>query len=125
VRTDPDGVEWCAFSPHDGVTGLYEVVVDAADPRAIAQWWADRTGATVHNDGQPWWWLEGAAGFPYDYWVFQPVPEPKTVKNRVHWDVSLLDATVVGVVAAGAVVLEVLPSWTVLADPEGNEFCAF
>jgi hypothetical protein len=43
----------------------------------------------------------------------------------MHWDVTLTDATVDDLVAAGARVLSVLPSWTVLADPEGNEFCAF
>ena len=124
VRQDPDGLEWCAFAPRPG-TGVYELCVDAADPRAIAQWWAERTGASVHNDGKPWWWLEGAAGFPWEYWVFAPVPEPKTAKNRMHWDVTLADATVADLVAAGAAVLAERPSWTVLADPEGNEFCAF
>jgi hypothetical protein len=122
VMADPDGLEWCAFPPGD-VFGVFELNVDAADAQGIAQWWADRTGATVHNDGKPWWWLEGAAGFPYQYWVFDPVPEPKTVKNRMHWDVTLQDATVAELVSAGARVLERLPDWTVLADPEGNEFC--
>lgn len=62
------------------------------------------------------------------FWVFTPVPEPKTVKNRVHWDVLLDDATVDDLVAAGATVLRRPDDeidWTVLADPEGNEFCAF
>ena len=124
VRQDPDGLEWCAFRP-EGAVRAYELCVDAADPRAIAQWWADRTGAGLHEDGHPWWWLEGASGFPYEYWVFNAVPEPKTVKNRLHWDVVLADATVADLVAVGAQVLAELPSWTVLADPEGNEFCAF
>ena len=52
-----------------------------------------------------------------------PVPEPKTVKNRVHWDV--LTPSVAALVEAGATVLSEQPGWTVLADPEGNEFCAF
>jgi len=121
VRQDPDGLEWCAFAPRDG-TGVYELCVDAADAQPAAEWWAERTGATVHNDGRDWWWLEGAAGFPYDYWVFNPVPEPKTVKNRMHWDVL---GDVEALVTAGARVLAERPSWTVLADPEGNEFCAF
>ena len=124
VMADPDGLEWCAFAPREG-TGAFELVVDAADPAHMAQWWADRTGGTAHNDGHPWHWIEGAAGFPYQYWVFNPVPEPKTVKNRMHWDVTLMDTTVDGLVGAGATVVDVLPSWTVLADPEGNEFCAF
>ncbi|MCU1601298.1 MAG: hypothetical protein JWO22_2007 [Frankiales bacterium] len=124
VRQDPAGLEWCAFGPGDAL-GPFELVVDAADPAAQAAWWAARTGGTVHNDGEPWHWVEGAAGFPYDYWVFQPVPEPKTVKNRMHWDVTLADGSVASLEAAGARVLDVLPSWTVMADPEGNEFCVF
>ena len=58
--------------------------------------------------------------------IFVPVPEPKTVKNRIHIDVTT--PSVETLVGAGAKVLrrpdgEV--DWTVLADPEGNEFCAF
>jgi hypothetical protein len=54
--------------------------------------------------------------------VFDAVPEPKTVKNRVHWD---LYGDVDEFTAAGATVLAELPRWTVMADPEGNEFCVF
>jgi hypothetical protein len=124
VRQDPDGLEWCAFGPGEG-DGAFELVVDAADPEAQARWWAERTGGTADNDGRPWWWVEGAAGFPYLWWVFNAVPEPKTVKNRMHWDVTLRGGSVASLEAAGARVLEVLPSWTVMADPEGNEFCVF
>ena len=73
-------------------------------------------------------WVEGAAGFPFMYWVFNPVPEPKTVKNRVHWDVKLADASVDDLVDAGARLLRIRDGdidWCVMADPEGNEFCAF
>lgn len=73
-------------------------------------------------------WLDGVVGFPYDYWVFSPVPEPKTVKNRMHGDVTLLDACVESLVADGATVVRPRDDeigWTVMADPEGNEFCAF
>ena len=55
-----------------------------------------------------------------------PVPEPKSIKNRIHWDVDTTD--VATLTAYGAEVVrhpddEVV--WTVLVDPEGNEFCAF
>ncbi|MGB8649569.1 MAG: VOC family protein [Mycobacteriales bacterium] len=133
VLADPDGAVLCAFGPHpehpDAPPGAFELVVDAADPLAIATWWADRTGATVHQQpGRPWVWLEGAAGFPYLFWVFNPVPEPKTVKSRVHWDVTLLDAGLDDLLAVGATLLRAQDDdirWSVLADPEGNEFCAF
>ena len=53
------------------------------------------------------------------------MPEPKTVKNRIHWDVLVDD--VADLVGAGAVVIRPQGEdpWTMLADPEGNEFCAF
>jgi hypothetical protein len=55
------------------------------------------------------------------------VPEPKTVKNRVHIDVTTDDLD--ALVAHGARVLRANRDggieWTVLADPDGNEFCAF
>jgi hypothetical protein len=54
--------------------------------------------------------------------LFHAVPEPKTVKNRVHWDVL---GEVADFEAAGATVLDVRPRWTVMADIEGNEFCVF
>jgi len=71
-------------------------------------------------------YVEDIAGAPYESIDFAPVPEPKTVKNRVHLDVatSALD----GLVAAGATVLRPQDDeigWAVLADPDGNEFCAF
>lgn len=135
VLEDPDGVVLCVFppatEPGEGPVGpgVYELVVDADDAGALATWWAERTGATVHHHPvRPFVWLEGVAGLPFERWEFNPVPEPKTHKNRIHWDVTLLDADVDRLVAAGAtLVREPAPDgrWWVLADPEGNEFCTF
>lgn len=133
VLNDPDGVAVCVFGPHpkypDAPNGPFELVVDAVNPLSIATWWADRTGGTVGTrPGADFAWVEGAAGFPFMYWVFNPVPEPKTVKNRVHWDVTLADASVDDLVDAGARLLRIRDGdidWCVMADPEGNEFCAF
>lgn len=63
--------------------------------------------------------------------LFQRVPEPKTVKNRVHLDLHAgperREAETARLVGLGASVLRNVEeqggSWTVLADPEGNEFC--
>jgi hypothetical protein len=74
------------------------------------------------EDGVPWERLTDVPGFTMTFWVLVPVPERKTVKNRVHWDVT---GGVEVLVDAGASVLDVQPGWTVLADPEGNEFCCF
>jgi hypothetical protein len=55
------------------------------------------------------------------FW-FNRVPEPKRVKNRVHIDVY---GDVDELLGRGASLLDQQGRWTVLADPEGNEFCIF
>ncbi|MGK5741598.1 VOC family protein [Micromonospora sp. URMC 103] len=129
VLIDPDGNEFCAFAPRSGTRpGPFELVVDSADPVAQATWWAGIVGGRVETADEGHASVVGAAGFPWDYWVFAPVPERKTVKNRLHWDVDLTDPEPTALVAAGATLLrepDADVSWWVLADPEGNEFCAF
>jgi len=53
-------------------------------------------------------------------WDFVPVPEPKTVKNRLHWDVR---STAEEFLDRGATRLWDTGGWVTMADPEGNEFC--
>jgi hypothetical protein len=55
-------------------------------------------------------------------WI-NAVPRPKIVKNRMHLDVHA--RSVDELLALGATVVEEFPRWTVMADPEGGEFCAF
>jgi hypothetical protein len=64
--------------------------------------------------------------------VFVPVPEGKIVKNRLHIDLAPhtsqdRDAEITRLERLGASRVSVGQgdevSWTVLADPEGNEFC--
>lgn len=113
---------------------LSEIVVDAADALAQARWWAEVLGWTVHTDPDE----PGFAAIePPDASVgavtvlFAQVPEPKTVKNRVHLDVRPADGTtqeaeLARLLGLGATTVDVgqgdVP-WHVLADPEGNEFC--
>jgi predicted enzyme related to lactoylglutathione lyase len=133
VVEDPDGVALCVMGPHpehpDAPFGPFELVVDSADPERIAAWWAERTDGTVgRRPDAPFAWVEDAAGLPFMFWVFNQVPEPKTVKNRVHWDVRLVDATIDDLCASGATLLRPKDDevrWSVLADPEGNEFCVY
>jgi len=62
-------------------------------------------------------------------WMFVRVPEPKTAKNRIHLDVMTTDPEheidrLVGLGATRARDMEEYGyMWTVMADPEGNEFC--
>lgn len=137
VLRDPEGGELCVFE-RDVLPErrLYGIVVDSADPEGIARWWAEVIGGRWSADEEHGWaGLEDIPGAPFDYLVFVPVPEPKAVKNRVHWDVDVGDlAGVAGaagvdrLIERGATLLrspDDAISWTVLADPEGNEFCAF
>ncbi|SDC47739.1 VOC family protein [Actinokineospora iranica] len=113
-------------------TRMVSVVIDALDPPALARFWADLLGWRVSfADAEE---VDVAApaedGWAMDL-VFVPVPEPKTVKNRLHLDLSSTspadqDALVNRARTLGATPVDIgqgdVP-WTVLADPEGNEFC--
>jgi catechol 2,3-dioxygenase-like lactoylglutathione lyase family enzyme len=130
VLADPEGNELCVFPPTSRDTGRPEptaLVVDSPDPVAIARWWAEVLGARQGTEPDaPARWLLDVPGLPFDVWKFVGVDDPKTVKNRWHWDISAdsLDA----LVTRGASVVRERDDeirWTVLADPDGNEFCAF
>jgi Glyoxalase-like domain len=132
VMTDPDGQEFCVFVRDTPIQRrLYELVWDSGpgndECRAIARWWGEVLGAELGQDGEGECWLENVPGAPFEFIVFGAVPEPKTVKNRVHIDVSTDDLD--ALVAYGARVLRRKGDdgigWTVMADPDGNEFCAF
>ena len=127
VCRDPEGNEFCAFVRDAELPAyrVFEIVVDSVDPERIAIWWAGVFGVEANHKGDVW-WLQEVPGFPtagpFFAMVFVPVPEPKTVKNRMHWDIY---GDVSDVVASGATHRWEIPRWTVLADPEGNEFCVF
>jgi hypothetical protein len=132
VMTDPEGNELCGFiRPPEKLPAyrVYELAVDCVDADAIGGWWADVFGVELRRqDGMPWRWLEGVPGMPFEAWVFGPVPEPKAVKNRMHWDVygDPDDFLAAGATKLWEVAGRTRPiAWTVLADPEGNEFCVF
>jgi hypothetical protein len=117
---------------------LKDVCIDCTDPWTLAHWWADVLGyrvrphteddlANLRSQG-----IERSEDDPYvaadpvdepgpSFW-FCRVPEAKAVKNRVHVDVY---GDVEALLARGARVVDEQPRWTVLADPEGNEFCVF
>ena len=123
VMTDPEGNEFCLFNDPDAPTAL---VVDSADPVTDASWWAEVLGGRLMEaPGGLRRWVE-VPGLPFDVLKFVGVEEPKTVKNRVHWDVA--SDAVAGLLAHGATLLRApdgVIAWHVLADPAGNEFCVF
>ena len=126
VMADVEGGEFCAFlkdvPPDDRLPGL---VIDSADPVAQAEWWANVFDGTVTHHLPGWSAVDEVADMPIGTFDFVKVAEPKTVKNRIHWDVT---GAVDPLVEAGATVLRAAGrglGWSVLADPEGNEFCVF
>ena len=104
-----------------------QVVVDALDPDALAAWWREALGwVDISEPGDEPELRSAPDSLPG--LLFVRVPEPKTVKDRLHLDFRPDDqaAEVARLEALGAVRVHVGQadaSWVVLADPEGNEFC--
>jgi hypothetical protein len=135
----------------------FQVVIDSSAPHELADWWAEalgwqietqdealirrmvETGAASEDDTTQHRgalvWKVGAALHSPDPGrprvLFQLVPEPKTVKNRVHLDIRVgaerREAEVARLVGLGATELwrgaQGPFEWATLADPQGNEFC--
>ncbi|MGP3981491.1 VOC family protein [Streptomyces sp. KR80] len=107
---------------------LYQIAVDARDLRGLAHFWCQALDWKVLYD-DPEEVVIGADGNAWPGMVFLPVPERKTVKNRLHLDLSPDDqeAEIERLLALGARRVDVGQgrdvTWVVLADPEGNEFC--
>jgi catechol 2,3-dioxygenase-like lactoylglutathione lyase family enzyme len=110
---------------------MLAVAFDCADARAVAEFWAAVFGRQIaeeHSTAQHVVLLpgEGAASGPS--LVFNVVPEPKTIKNRVHLDIatSAYAAEADRLVGLGARKLGEhegsTSRWTTFADIEGNEF---
>jgi len=134
-----------------------QVVIDCSFPHVLADWWAEalgwqvepqdesfirrmvETGAAAESDTTTHEgalvWKTGAAITSPDpdrpRLLFQVVPEPKSVKNRLHLDVRVgaerREAEIERLLSLGATELwrgsQGPFEWATLADPEGNEFC--
>ncbi|MFB4269394.1 VOC family protein [Nonomuraea sp. GTA35] len=116
-----------------------ELSVDCHDPERLAAFWCEVLGFEVidRSEGK----VEIGSWVPTveevrarqmpPTLVFIRVPEGKTVKNRLHLDVSPIDGStgdeVARLLGLGAAKVDVGQgagrSWVVMADPEGNEFC--
>jgi hypothetical protein len=117
---------------------ITEIVVDSIKPSALARLWEnalddftireynDRevtrlTDQGLTPDSDPQVALDG----PYLTLFFQITTEAKQQRNRIHWDINAgkRDPEVQRLEALGATVREVKETFTVMLDPEGNEFC--
>ena len=107
------------------------IAIDAIEPRRVADFWCEVLGWRVVEEDPG-----GAVGIAPSgsQWPtidVVPVPESKTVKNRLHLDLradgTTTDEELNRLLALGARAIDVGQpddaTWVVLADPEGNEFC--
>jgi hypothetical protein len=139
----------------------FQVAIDCARPHELADWWAETLGWSVEEQNEDFIhrmiaegyatdaetmrhkgklvWSSGAAIHhpeatspgPWSRVLFQEVPEPKAVKNRVHLDIRIgdddLESVVASLIERGAKELHRGQQgphvWVTMADPEGNEFC--
>lgn len=113
-------------------SAIHNVTVDCRDPYELARFWAQVLDRPMHDDDQP---GDPEAvvllGDGLPNLLFQQVPEPKTVKNRVHLDLQPdhpRDDEVDRLLGLGATLVADHrrpdgTGWATLADPEGNEFC--
>ena len=108
--------------------------IDAHDPWAQTLWWSkvlEDFTLPEDDDQGPGDEECGLVGPDDRYLLFLKVPEPKTVKNRMHICLRPTDRTrdeeVDRILGLGATLVDDLrkgdKGWAVLADPEGNEFC--
>jgi glyoxalase superfamily protein len=109
-----------------------DLCLDANDHQALAEWWCGVLGYVRLDDAR------GKERRPAEWpvpivdphnsgpliWIV-PVPERKTLKNRMHMDIFGVTREIL---ARGATLVRARDDeieWDVLADPEGNEFCVF
>jgi len=109
------------------------ICIDSTDPVPLGHWWAELLGWRITHEDDDEVVLEPPAGSPEDGVspdiLVGRVPEPKTVKDRLHIDLRPEDqaAEVARAEALGATRVDIGQgddeTWVVLADPDGNEFC--
>lgn len=110
------------------------LTIDTTDAAALAGWWARATGGTAEDQtgGAAEAFTVVAEGLPV--LAFQRVDDPTPGKNKLHMDLGVADAAaaVAELTAIGATVVaersmgdpaEGVFTWTVLSDPDGNQFC--
>jgi predicted secreted protein len=132
VMADPEGNEFCVLrnSMEDG-NPLSAICLDTNDNRTMADYWVQATGWLIDEQDDEGTSLRNPNGHRPNLDLID-VPDPHTVKNRVHLDVAPPkdadhEAEVERLLSLGATRAEVgqtgEETWTVLADPEGNETC--
>ncbi|MFF4422968.1 VOC family protein [Streptomyces sp. NPDC001549] len=113
------------------VSVVQNVAIDCSDAYELARFWGEVTGSPLHPDAE-----RGDREIPVmlpggPLLYFNQVPEPKTIKNRIHLclrPTTSREEEVERLLHLGAALVADRrqpdgTGWAVLADPEGNEFC--
>jgi predicted enzyme related to lactoylglutathione lyase len=110
---------------------LQNVAIDCADAYGLARFWSQMTGCPLDPEGRPG-DRETQVLMPEGPLLyFNQVPEPKTVKNRIHLclrPTTSREEEIERLLKLGATFVADHrepdgAGWAILADPEGNEFC--
>lgn len=105
---------------------IKSVTFDCSDALSMARFWAAALGSDVDEEATAARAYVEAAGWGGPNMWFIQVPEPKTAKNRMQFDLRAPGETAAEVrrlAALGASVARQETALTVMRDPEGNEFC--
>ena len=105
-----------------------DIVIDCSDPARLAEFWAEALGYAKAGLFEPYFvLLPPVREFPPV--ILQRVPEAKTAKARIHFDLRVADIEKEAhrLESLGAYRIDIgqgdNPGWIAMADPEGNEFC--
>jgi hypothetical protein len=117
----------------DAMASMFtELVIDCEDPGRVCRFWCDVLDWQAVEEERGFWWASATGEYTArPLFVFVPVPEKKTVKDRIHIDVNPRGCDqaeeLERLLALGATRIDVGQNeevpWVVLADIEGNEFC--
>ena len=105
---------------------IKSLTFDCVDALVVARFWAAALGGELEQDSTPEKAFVEAPGWGGPNLWFQRVPEPRTAKLRLHFDLRAPDgvaAEVQRLVALGATVYHDQGDLVAMRDPEGNEFC--
>ena len=105
-----------------------DIVIDCADPETLAEFWAEALGYDKVGPFDNYYVL-AARNREHSPVILQRVPEPKSGKARIHFDLRVpdIEPEAKRLEALGARRIDIGqgddPGWIAMADPEGNEFC--
>lgn len=125
------GRRWAVSGSVAVTSHVLNISVDCADPYRLAGFWSQVLDLPVGADDKPDDDEVGIGLGGEQELLFLRVPEPKTVKNRMHLCLrpsTRRDDEVERLLVLGGTIVDDRrqgdgTGWVVMADPEGNEFC--